>query len=526
MPIRLDGQGGGRMKFNREVSVVKHAILASAMGLLALGASAPALAQSGNETLTWSAGAAVGNLDIVANLEGTSRRLLKGNVGEGLAKLVIHDGELSWEPLLATSWEQIDPQRWRFKIRQGVTFHDGSPLTVDDVVYTVNKVADPASSKTSILQNIAGAEVVDQETVDILTKSPDFFAFRAAAEISIQKKGWGKDDPTAAQNTLIGTGPYKLQFVSPARDLATLVKYDGYWGSKDAHFETISLRAIPDSGARLAALNAGEVDVAFDLAPDLVQAAPASLSTSATEVDILRINAKTPPLDDVRVRQALNYAVDQDVLINNIRLGFASKPNGQAITAPVRGYNPQITDYGFDLEKAKALIKEAGAEGAQLTLMCPSEYYGAVGVNTCQTLEAMYEAAGLQIELQFLPHARWIAEGLLAPKNKTPPPSLFYIQAGSETLDATPYVRNYLTCNEERSTICDKDLDAAAKAALAISDPQQQADAYSKVLAQAHDLGVMVWLTNPRNVVAVAKGIEGPVYNEGSTVFWSDWTRK
>ena len=504
---------------------MKRAILASAMAMLLLGAAPAAIAQSDATSLTWSAGSAVGNLDIVANLEGTSRRLLKGNVGEGLAKVIINNGELSWEPLLATSWEQIEPQRWRFKIRQGVTFHDGTPMTVDDVVYTVNKVADPASSKTSILQNIASAEVVDQETVDILTKSPDFFAYRAAAEIPIQKQGWGKDDAAAAQNTLIGTGPYKLESVSPARDLATLVRNDNYWGDNSKALEHIYLRVIPDSGARLAALNAGEIDVAFDLSPDLVQVAPASLSTPATEVDILRINALVPPLDDVRVRQALNYAVDQDVLINNIRLGFAGKPHGQAVTTPVRGYNPAITDYGFDLEKAKALIAEAGAQGSKLTLMCPSEYYGAVGVNTCQTLEAMYEAAGVEIELQFLPHARWIAEGLLAPKNGTPPPSLFYIQAGSETLDATPYVRNYLTCNQERSTICNESRDAAAKAALALSDPQEQAEAYAQVLAQAHDLGVMVWLTNPQNVVATVKGVQGPVYNEGSTVFWADWSR-
>lgn len=504
---------------------MKRVILASAITLLLLGTAPAALAQSGPTTLTWSAGSAVGNLDIVANLEGTSRRLLKGNVGEGLAKVTINDGELSWEPLLATEWEQIEPQRWRFKIRQGVTFHDGTPMTVEDVVYTVNKVADPASSKTSILQNIASAEVFDEETVDILTKSPDFFAYRAAAEISIQKQGWGTDDVAAAQNTLIGTGPYKLESVSPARDLATLVRSDTYWGDNSGALERINLRVIPDSGARLAALNAGEIDVAFDLSPDLVQVAPASLSTAATEVDILRINALVPPLDDVRVRQALNYAVDQDVLINNIRLGFAGKPNGQAITGPVRGYNADLTDYGFDLERARELIAEAGAEGAELTLMCPSEYYGAVGVNTCQTLEAMYEAAGLEIELQFLPHARWIAEGLLAPRNGTPPPSLFYIQAGSETLDATPYVRNYLTCNEERSTICDEGLDAAANAALTVADPEEQAAAYSEVLAQAHELAVMVWLTNPQNVVATVQGIQGPVYNEGSTVFWADWSR-
>jgi peptide/nickel transport system substrate-binding protein len=501
-------------------------LIATAMLLGSLAAVAPqarAQAVEPKGELIWATPEPVGNLDIAAHLEGTSRRLLKGNVGEGLAKVVVKGDHLSWEPLLATSWKQIGPQKWRFTIRDGVKFHDGKPMTVKDVVYTVNKVADPASAKTSILQNIAGAEAVDDHTVDILTKSPDFFAFRAAAEIPIQKEGWGKTDPKAAETTLIGTGSYRLKQVSPARDSAVLEAFPDYWGAKP-HYKTVRLRVIPDSGARLAALRAGEVQVAFDLSPDLLQVAPATLSSAATEVDILRINTAKKPLDDVRVRQALNYAVDRNVLIKNIRLGFAGPPHGQAVTSQVHGFNPELDDYPFDLAKARELIKAAGAEGAELTLMCPSEYYGAVGVDTCQTLAAMYQAAGLKIKIQLLPHARWINEGLLAPKNNVPPPDLFYIQAGSETLDATPYVRNYLTCNKERSTFCDKDLDAAAKAALAISTPQEQAKAYADVLAKAHDLGVMVWLTNPRNVVATAEGIRGTVYPEASTVFWADWS--
>lgn len=494
-----------------------------AAGLAALLASTAAFAQSANK-LTWSAGSQVGNLDINSSLEGTSRRLLKGNVGEGLTKVVIKDGKLSWEPWLSTSWEQVEKTRWRFKLRSDVKFSDGNPMTAQDVVFSVNKIADPASGKTSILNNIASAEKVDDQTVDIITKSPDFFVYRAVAEIVIQPDGWGKTDPKKAGETLVGTGPYKLASVSGGHDLATLTRNDAYWGQKP-FFDEIDLRVIPDSGARLAALNAGEVDVAFDLAPDLAQAAPASLTTPATEVDILRINALNPPLNDVRVRQALNYAVDQKVLTDNIRLGFAGLPNGQSVTKPVHGYNPDIKDYGYDPEKAKALISEAGASGATINLMCPSEYYGQVGVDTCQTLQADYQAIGLTVNLQFLPHDRWIKEGLLAPQNKLTPPDLFYIQAGSETLDATPQIRNYLTCGTDRSTICDKELADSAKSALSLSDETQQAQAYQKVMGLAHDKAAFVWLTNPSTVVAVGKDIRGPIYNEGSTVYWADWSR-
>lgn len=492
--------------------------------LAAFLASTTAFAQTAPSKLTWSAGSQVGNLDIDSSLEGTSRRLLKGNVGEGLTKVVITEGKLSWEPLLATSWEQVERTRWRFKLRQGVTFSDGKPMTAEDAVFSVKKVADPASGKTSILNNIAGAEKVDDQTVDILTKGPDFFVYRAVAEIVIEPDGWGKTDPKKASETLIGTGPYTLASVSGGRDLATLTRNDSYWGKKP-FFDQIDLRVIPDSGARLAALNAGEIDVAFDLAPDLAQAAPASLTTPATEVDILRINALKPPLNDVRVRQALNYAVDQKVLIDNIRLGFANAPNGQAVTPPVHGYNAEIHDYGYDPDKAKALVNEAGASGATISLMCPSEYYGQVGVDTCQTLQANYQAIGLNVNLQFLPHDRWIKEGLLAPQNKLTPPDLFYIQAGSETLDATPQIRNYFTCDTDRSTICDSELADSAKNALSISDEAEQAKAYQQVIATAHDRAAFVWLTNPSTVVAVAKDIQGPIYNEGSTVYWGDWTR-
>ncbi|HTN64232.1 MAG TPA: ABC transporter substrate-binding protein [Devosia sp.] len=449
---------------------------------LAIFAGSAAQAQDAS-TLVWAVGAPVGNLDIASSLEGTNRRLLKGSVLEGLTKIVKGPEGLSWEPLLATSWEHIEPDRWRFKLREDVLFQDGTPLTAEDVAFTVNKIADPASAKSSILQNLASANVVDKYTVDIVTKSPDFFAYRAAAEIPVQKKGWGVENPEEASNSVIGTGAYRLTGFSPARDGATLERWDGWWDHDiQPEFDKVQLRVIPDAGARLAALRAGEVQIAFDLTPDLLAAAPKTITTPASEILLLRLNALKGVLADVKVRQALNYAVDRKVIIENIWLNFAGPSNGQAVPANVHGFNPDLKDYPYDPDKARALIEEAGAKGAELSLMCSGEQYGSRGLDTCATLAAMYEAVGLKINIQQVTYASWIADGLMAPKNGQTPPDMFYLQTGSETLDATPIIRNYLACNNERSTICDPELDAMAKGALSLDNPELRRPPTSRFL--------------------------------------------
>src|SRR5690606_7146985 len=172
----------------------------------------------GATTLRWATGSELGSLDVVADqVNGTTRRILVGTVLEGLTKINNDNDELSWEPLLAESWERVDELRWRFELREGVTFHDGSEMTAADVAYSINKLASPDSAEDSTLENVAGAEVVDDHTVDVLTKVPDFFAFRALSAIGIQPENWGADE-AQARDTAIGTGPYRVESVSAARD--------------------------------------------------------------------------------------------------------------------------------------------------------------------------------------------------------------------------------------------------------------------------------------------------------------------
>lgn len=479
----------------------------------------------GATTLRWATGSELGSLDVVADqVNGTTRRILVGTVLEGLTKINNDNDELSWEPLLAESWERVDELRWRFELREGVTFHDGSEMTAADVAYSINKLASPDSAKDSTLENVAGAEVVDDHTVDVLTKVPDFFAFRALSAIGIQPENWGADE-AQARDTAIGTGPYRVESVSAARDGVVLVRNEDYWGDIDPYFDTIEARIIPDTGARLAALRANEIDVAFDLSPDLVAAAPSSVTAASTEIDILRISDATEALADQRVRQALNYAVDRDALINDLRFGFALPPKGQGVTSQVHGHNPDLEDYPYDPELAASLVEEAGAVGAELTMMCVSEYYGTVGTDTCQTLQTAYNDLGLVVSLQLLPRDQWVEQGLLAPQNEIPPPDLFYVQAGSGTLNSTLYIQNYYTCGNVRATLCDEELRDLSEAAMALDDPEEQAAAYQEVHALAREVAPMVWITSPMNVAAVQDGITGKLYSDSYTVYWYEWSR-
>src|SRR5690606_10193848 len=120
---------------------------AVATGLVLAACGGPTNQTSGDETLVWAASSALGTLDIAASLEVTSRQLLFGSVLEGLTELKADSGgNYRWEPLLATSWEQIEPTRWRFELRTDVTFSNGQKLTARDVAYSINKIADPSSS--------------------------------------------------------------------------------------------------------------------------------------------------------------------------------------------------------------------------------------------------------------------------------------------------------------------------------------------------------------------------------------------
>jgi peptide/nickel transport system substrate-binding protein len=513
------------------MSISRRGLRAIAALLGVVGLAAASLTACGDDSgsgteaqdsLTYAVASPIKSLDVNAHLDNSAQILLGGNVLETLTKVSKDSaGNVIWVPMLAQSYERIGPSQWRFHLLKGVKFSNGQPMTANDVVYSVTKRLSPESEPTSVLSNIDHAVKVDDDTVDIFSKKPDNFVDRAVYYIYIQPDGWGKTGGDANAE-VIGTGPYQFDSMSPAGDTARITRWDGYRGNKPALGE-IDMRAIPEAGSRLAALMANEVQVSFQLDPDLLTKAPAKLTMPGGEVVMGRIATQNPPFDNLNVRKALNMAIDRDTLINKVRSGLAVPAKAQSIVPSVSGYDPNLADYPYDPEQAKKLVADAGATGHSLSLMCLSDKYGPVGRNECQTIGQMFTDIGFNVQIDMQPDDKWISNGLLAPGNKLKIPDVFWVPTSSTNAGAN--MTSWYSCDSTRATYCDPVLTKQIDDAQAIENIDAQATAWQGVMRYIKDKAPMVWLDVPQNAVATAAGVKGVVYPVLQDIYWSEWSK-
>jgi peptide/nickel transport system substrate-binding protein len=272
---------------------------------------------------------------------------------------------------LATSYKTIDPTTWEFKLRQGVRFHNGDPLTAKDVKFSLDRLRAPETKSPNqvFYAGIKEVQVIDDTTVRILTDQPDPTLLDRLTQVAfvvpeayIKKNG----DEYFGKNP-IGSGRYKfVKWVQ--NDYIELEANENYWGQEPASVKTLILKVIPENGARMAALQTGEVDIATNIPPFMVPSLSKSqdikvISGPSGRVIFIGMNLlkadKAGPLMKKEVRQALNYAVDKKSLIKNILMG-----SGEELATPLVpgmfGFDPAIQPYPYDPEKAKKLLAEAG----------------------------------------------------------------------------------------------------------------------------------------------------------------------
>lgn len=270
-------------------------------------------------------------------------------------------------PGLAESWEQLDPTTWQFTLREGVTFHNGEPFTAEAVKFTFERVLDPEfeSPIASLLNTIDRVEIIDPMTVNIVTNQPDIMFLQRVSELYgpivppqyVQEVGV---DTVGLEP--IGTGPFKfVEWVKNER--LVLEANEDYWGGAP-EVSRITIRPILEDATRISALLAGEVQLInsvpfirvaeLEANPDLrVETVP------STRVFFVAIDPREAPFDDVRVRQAVNHAVDVDAIIESLYRGYATRLATVVDTAAL-GYDSSITPFEYDPEKAKQLLAEAG----------------------------------------------------------------------------------------------------------------------------------------------------------------------
>ena len=328
------------------------------------------------------------------------------NVYEGLYK---PNSAGDFVPAVAENYTVSDDGlTYTFTLRDGVLFHNGDACDVDDVVYSFNTCAATTedSSLGAALSNVVKVEAVDAKTVvvTLATAESDFMAYAASVYIV-------PDDYTEQKTAPIGTGPFK--FVSRSvQENVVLEKFDGYWG-EGAKVDRVVCKIYEDATALVTALNAGSVDIVAHLSSDQIVGLRSDynvLEGTMNLVQALYLNNAVAPFDDVRVRQALCYAVNVDEILEMTADGHGTKLGSSMYPAFTKYFDDSLTDYyDYDPEKAKALLAEAGyADGFTMSITVPSNY--TPHVNTAQVVAAQLKAVGITANVVEIEWNSWLQD--------------------------------------------------------------------------------------------------------------------
>jgi peptide/nickel transport system substrate-binding protein len=429
-------------------------------GLLLLALNTTAQAQ----TLRWASQGDPLTMDPQSQNEGLTNAV-NGQVYE---RLMRRDRQLNLVPALALSWEQTSPLVWRFKLRPGVKFHDGTLLTADDVVFSFKRSQDPVST-FSVYANAVGTPVaLDALTVEFRLARVNPVFLQHAESVFIVSRAWcekhkvqrpldfkNKEESFASFNAN-GTGAYQLVSRQPGIK-TTFKRNPAWWGSLEGNVQEIVYTPIANDATRLAALISGEIDFVLDPAPRDV---PRLRNTSGVKIidgpenrlifigmdqqrdELLYGSVKQRnPFKDLRVRRALYHAVDIETLRSKLMNGMAV-PTGGVTPSPLGAFNDASleTRLPFDVARAKALMAEAGyPEGFEVTIDCPNNRY----VNDdeiCIALATMWAKIGVRLKVNAMPRA------LYFPRMEKHDTSMYLLGWGGSVTDAettlTPVMRS------------------------------------------------------------------------------------
>jgi peptide/nickel transport system substrate-binding protein len=312
---------------------------------------------------------------------------------------------------LAVSYKMLDDQlTWEFKLREDALFHDGTPVTAADVAYSINRViTDETGADFTNFSPLKEAKAIDTFTVQIISKEPYPVMLNLLAKggASILPKAYiekvGMDEFVANP---IGSGPYKLtEYVKD--DHVTLVPFADYYGEQNPDWNEVIFRVVPESSTRVGELIAGNVDLVNLVIPAEWDRVNGNEGTSivngpSTRVYQLALKVDKGPTSDLRVRQAIDLAIDDNAIVDQILKG-AGTPTQTRIPSGINGCNEDLVGVcNYDPERAKELLAEAGyADGFTLKIEAPTGRY-LMDTEICQAVSAMLAQVGITVDLQLL----------------------------------------------------------------------------------------------------------------------------
>ena len=299
----------------------------------------------------------------------------------------------------------------------------------------------------------------------------------------------------------VGTGPFR--FVKwDAGQKITLTSFAGYWGTKPT-IRNVSIIWRPESQVRLAALSAGEVQVA-PLSPDQAKRAPRFTTAPSTDVAELGFDAQDGrPLADKRLRLAVNLSIDKAALIKFIFGGLARPANGQLVPPAALGFNRSLRDYPFDLNRAKDLVKAANAEGTEILLVAPRGRW-VKDVETAQAIAGMIERSGLKVKVEVLEFSAFLTRVF----DRKARADLMYFAASSDTFDSSRVISTLLLSPEKGGVLtryANPRIDSMLAEALAAKTLAQKTTLYQRIWKLAYDEAAVMPVVGLQNIYGTAK---------------------
>jgi peptide/nickel transport system substrate-binding protein len=400
-------------------------------------------------------------------------RIVKQNVTETLTEIDPDDGSIT--PRLATGWEQVDELTWRFKLREGVTFHDGEPFNAETAKTAILRTLDERIDCEIRIKFFGGMQVspepVDEYTLDIKTAQPAPILPTMMGTMTITSPNTVEGERTRDP---VGTGPYRFVSWTPGTSVV-LERFADYWGEQP-EVEKVTYVFRGESAVRAAMVAAGEADIAPNIAVQDATDPDMDFSYLNSETSSFRIDVNKPPLDDLRVRKALNLAIDRDAMIGTIFSPDVVKAT-QFVVPSINGHNPDLEPWPYDPEQAKALLAEAAADGVpvedEITMVGRLEIYPNATEHAEATM-AMLQDVGFNIKLNMLEVAEWV-DTYTKPYAEDRPPQLVQTQHDNNNGDAVFTVFFKYHSDGAQSVLSNPELDALIeKATVSTGDERQK----------------------------------------------------
>jgi peptide/nickel transport system substrate-binding protein len=321
------------------------------------------------------------------------------------SQLIDYDGKGNFIPKLATEWKNIDEYTWEFKLREGVTFHNGAPFNAESVKFTIDYMLNPDNKSvygSRWMKELKEFKVVDEYTIQFVTQQPNAsFLHRVFTDIQPLEPGYVQEvGIEEAAKKPIGVGAYKFKEWKRGESV-TFEANDDYWEG-EPQIKDVTIKFIPEFSSRLSSLLSGDVDLIKSVPVDSIERVEGDgelkiISGLTGKPAFIAFNTfKDSPLKDVKVRQALNYAIDVDSLIKNVMNDRAEKLTGTL--TPFNASFVEVDEYEYNPEKAKQLIAEAGykVEDLELTLETTNGYFP-MDSQIVQAIAGELEKLGMKI---------------------------------------------------------------------------------------------------------------------------------